>query len=60
MSITKIKPGHYRSPKGEVRNVSSASGAPHTRSARAQWLVTLTTGRSFFVASLAIARQYYL
>jgi hypothetical protein len=58
--IFKITAGHYKSAKAEVRNVYSNSGAPHTRNARAKWLVTLADGRSFFVPTLAIARQYFM
>ena len=55
--IKRIEPGYYEGPSGTVRNVYSASGAPHTRDARAKWLVTPLIGSSYFVPTLARARE---
>jgi hypothetical protein len=59
-TVKKIAAGHYASDKAEVRNVFDGSGAAHTRNARAKWLVTLPSGKTLFVPSLKIAREYYL
>jgi hypothetical protein len=56
--LTKIEAGHYKGARGTVRNVFSCSGAPHTRNARARWLITPADGRaSYFVPTLALARE---
>lgn len=55
MAIKRIAAGHYVGPRGEVRNVKSNSGAPHTRGA-ANWLVTKADGRTELVPSLAVAK----
>lgn len=54
--LTKIAQGHYRNEKGEVRCVASSSGAPHTRSKHAKWMVIRPGRRSEVVGTLATAR----
>ena len=55
--LVKVAAGHYKGTHGIVRNVFDGSGAPRVRNARAKWLVTLNVGGSFFVPSLARARE---
>lgn len=59
-ALTKIEAGHYKSAKGEVRNVNCGSGAPWVRDAHNPWLVTLADGRKFFVPTLSRAREMLL
>lgn len=56
-AVKRIAPGHYEHKGYTIRNVFSASGAPHTRNARAKWLVIQPDGRSFFVPTLQRARE---
>jgi hypothetical protein len=56
MPIRKITAGHYEGPRGVARNVTSASGAPHTRQA-SLWLVTYSDGKTTMTRSFRVARE---
>lgn len=55
--LTKVAQGHYKGQHGDVINVYSTSGAPHTRNSRARWLVRFNDGRSTMVSRLSVARD---
>jgi hypothetical protein len=57
MTVKRIEPGHYEGPRGTLRNVYSASGAPHTRSRFAKWLVSPINGPSYFVPTCARGKE---
>lgn len=55
--LKRVSAGHYTTPGFTVQNVFDGSGAPHCRNARAKWLVTPEGKPSFYVPSLARARE---
>jgi len=56
--LTKIKAGLYQNELGTIRNIASQSGAPHTRSASARWLVTFANGKNSLASNFSLAKMF--